>query len=87
MGDDFKIMEINEESKRKAKCKHSETGQTINIQTLKFEIRKCNVNQKKKIQCNGEEFCFEKYFRDIQLKLREVIIQSEPPFKCTLFGR
>lgn len=48
MGDDFKIMEINEESKRKAKCKHSETGQTINIQTLKFEIRKCNVNQKKK---------------------------------------
>lgn len=47
MGDDFKIMEINEESKRKAKRKHSETGRTNNIQTLKFKIRNCNVNQKK----------------------------------------
>lgn len=56
MGDDFKIMEINEESKRKAKCKHSETGQTINIQTLKFEIRNCNVNQKKKINVMVKNF-------------------------------
>lgn len=47
MGDDFKIMEINEESKRKAKRKHSETGRTNNIQTLKFKIGNCNVNQKK----------------------------------------
>lgn len=56
MGDDFKIMEINEESKRKAKCKHSETGQTINIQTLKFEIRNCNVNQKKKFNVMVKNF-------------------------------
>lgn len=80
MGDDFKIMEINEESKRKAKRKHSETGRTNNIQTLKFKIRNCNVNQKK-IQCNGVEFCFEKYFRDFQLELREFYYSIRTSFQ------